>query len=371
MNSNNLNIIFLNLLKKQIGGSYLSNLDFMKDLHCIAGTKIQEILILDEIWETRRFHNSLNVKNRKILFYPTWDSKSIPNNDDIRKLSNFIKGTFNGNGYSKNVLVLGHESLLWVAPFFSNSGKIYKIITLHHGTPTHSLHELSDSFRHSFLSNLKAVNIAITVSDHLAKQILGFYDLLCMTIPNYPRIEVSKKIIQFNGRIRLIQISTFRKIKRPYDGIRICQNIKKKGIDVSLLIIGFGENSKELMLPNNLDIAVVPYLERTELSKHIAQSDFLILPSMNEGHPRVVVEAMQCGTPPVVSKGANKSNFVKHRKNGLVYEALNVFEAADLLIEYYLDAKKYISLIENGEISVENLYQEREQRLRKLIKGII
>ena len=228
----------------------------------------------------------------------------------------------------------------------------------------------STAYPNKFISRLKAVKSAITVSRHLSKNLSNYSDTDCIYIPNYPKIDTKKKNKEKRKKIRLIQISTFRKIKRPLDGISICQSLKNNDIDSTLTIVGFGKYCDKVEISKGLDIKLIPYLGRKELAKTITNSDFLFLPSSKEGLPRVVIEAMQCGVPPVVSTGANRSNIVEDEINGLVFETGNIVQATKKIIYCNINSEKYMKLVTNGLKRVVLLRNERERGFKQLIDNI-
>ena len=65
-------------------------------------------------------------------------------------------------------------------------------------------------------------------------------------------------------------------------------------------------------------------------------ADVFCLPSLYEGFPNVLCEAMSCGKPVLCSRVCDNPNIVQEGKNGLLFNPLNVDDMS-ATIEHYLD----------------------------------
>lgn len=100
--------------------------------------------------------------------------------------------------------------------------------------------------------------------------------------------------------------------------------LKQKKSDIRLLVIGQGpelENLKlqikNLKLENNVELA--GWLKGSEDVAHLLnQSRVFINPSLNEGGPRVALEAMACGLPVVTTPVGLMVDIIKDDENGLL-----------------------------------------------------
>ncbi len=93
-----------------------------------------------------------------------------------------------------------------------------------------------------------------------------------------------------------------------------------KGLDIKLVIIGQGSLEKELkeMAPENVEfIARVP---NNQLPEEINKSRLFILPSIYEGCPKALLEAMSCGVSVIGSNVEGIREIIKDGENGYLCE---------------------------------------------------
>ncbi|WP_291114656.1 glycosyltransferase [Flavobacterium sp. UBA6135] len=101
----------------------------------------------------------------------------------------------------------------------------------------------------------------------------------------------------------------------------------------ALHIIGDGPNRKFCELQANelkLPIYFHGYLDRREVHDYLAQSHFFLLPSTNEGFPKVIAEAACYGAIPVVSNVSSIKHYLTDT-NGYVWDTKGVVSFTEVL----------------------------------------
>jgi glycosyltransferase involved in cell wall biosynthesis len=68
-----------------------------------------------------------------------------------------------------------------------------------------------------------------------------------------------------------------------------------------------------------------------DVSPYIAAFDIFVLPSLVEGFPHVLVEAMQMGRPCVVTQVSGATEAIVHNQSGLIVERANESALASAL----------------------------------------
>ena len=109
--------------------------------------------------------------------------------------------------------------------------------------------------------------------------------------------------------LTLIMVGSFSPRKNQSFAIDILDEIRKTGQNCRLKLIGYPRSEKEGYLPKlkekikdlNLEENVDFLPQDSDIPYHMAQSDFLLIPSLQEGLPNVALEAQAIGLPCVIS----------------------------------------------------------------------
>ena len=122
--------------------------------------------------------------------------------------------------------------------------------------------------------------------------------------------------------------------------LQALNQIRQRRHDLCLDIVGDGPNRKEYEeMAQTLDLAqVVKFygrLPKERLIKLMQCCDFLILPSLSENLPSVLIEAMACGKPVIASDVGGVKEIV-NKENGILVPPKDV-QVLKEAIEYMLD----------------------------------
>ena len=137
---------------------------------------------------------------------------------------------------------------------------------------------------------------------------------------------------------------------------RAIQKLDKEGFNGHFIIVGDGpeKNKLETLKLSNSKIHLLGYKKNPV--KYIQAADLLVLPSLGEGCPNVVLEAFACGKPVIASKVGGVPDLVHHKKNGLL---INPKDAAGLA-----DAIRYLA-------SDEKQRKQMEKEARKFAERVL
>ncbi len=166
-------------------------------------------------------------------------------------------------------------------------------------------------------------------------------------------IEVKKKSLGLNSTSRIIgTVGWLLPIKGPGYLLKAMGRVWEKFSDTQLIYVGKGEMEQELR-SKAMEMGVsdrVKFLGwRNDIQEIIPLFDLFVLPSMNEGMGRVIVEAMAAGKPVVASKVGGIPDLVKHNDTGLLVPPGDVDALSKALIKLLNDPGKAKKMGENGK----------------------
>ena len=110
--------------------------------------------------------------------------------------------------------------------------------------------------------------------------------------------------------------------------IRATKFILETGTVVHTLIIGDGPDKDMLeSLTHQLQmgnyVTFKGQIQNEQIPDYLAASDVFVLPSLSEGFPNVLLEAMASGLPIVATNVGGIPEFVKDGENGFITEPQN------------------------------------------------
>lgn len=176
------------------------------------------------------------------------------------------------------------------------------------------------------------------------------------------KIDEVEKIILFVGTLKNVK-----GIKYLIKAINI---VKEKGLKTKLLLIGDGEQKKELeKLSDKLNLKenvnFIGRVNNKEIYKYMVASDIFVLPSLSEGLPVVILEAMASGLPIIATKVGGVPEILKDKENGFLVDPKNSEQIAE----------KIIHLISNDNIresiSINNLKEAQKYSLDIVVEKLM
>ena len=117
---------------------------------------------------------------------------------------------------------------------------------------------------------------------------------------------------------------------------------------INLSIVGNGPErdvlkvlSKELKIKN---ILFYGQQNPKKVQELIRRNNCLVLPSLSEGSPNVIKEAMACGLPVIATKVGGIPEIIEHGVHGLLFEPRDEYSLAEHLIFLINNPKKSIMM---------------------------
>lgn len=107
-----------------------------------------------------------------------------------------------------------------------------------------------------------------------------------------------------NDCLKIIQIGRLQPVKNHVFSIQIAKELKKNNILFRMFFVGQGELQKEIEMlihQNNLLNEIVLMGLHSDIAQIMAGADVLVMPSLHEGFPVVLVESQSVGLPALIS----------------------------------------------------------------------
>lgn len=98
----------------------------------------------------------------------------------------------------------------------------------------------------------------------------------------------------------------------------------------------YSEECHAAISKHHLEDVFVFHVPSSSIQNEYRRADVFCLPSLYEGFPNVLCEAMSCGKPVICSRVCDNPNIVQEGENGLLFDPLDVDDMV-AIIEHYLD----------------------------------
>jgi glycosyltransferase involved in cell wall biosynthesis len=122
-------------------------------------------------------------------------------------------------------------------------------------------------------------------------------------------------------------------------GVPALNNLMRRHPHLRVSFLGTGETADRILSDFNKEfwdrITVVPFFNKTELPQLLRSCHILLFPSLSEGFPLALPEAMACGLAPIVTQIPGPTEIIINGVNGLIVsprDSLQLEQAAEKLI---------------------------------------
>jgi glycosyltransferase involved in cell wall biosynthesis len=146
---------------------------------------------------------------------------------------------------------------------------------------------------------------------------------------------------------------------------------------VKFLIIGTGEIKhiiQDRIMRSGLDEKISLLGTRSDIPFLLSISDIFVLPSLHEGMPNVVLEAMAAKIPVVATSVGGTNEIIIHNKTGLLVPHSDSSAITNAILELIVDRNKREEIGLNGYLHVKNhfsaerAYEKYFQLIQSLVK---
>lgn len=182
-----------------------------------------------------------------------------------------------------------------------------------------------------------------------------------------------RKSLGFNENDFVIGfIGRFTEQKNPFFALELIKKLNslnhESNKNFRMLMVGDGELGSSILEKiekNNLDdfVRVIPFTPEPE--KIYNSIDCVIIPSFWEGQPYVLLEAMSCGVPVIVSNIPNFKEIIINNENGFCENIENVDDFIKRILQLASD-EDIFNRIRNESIKTAKVYQDQESVIKQI-----
>jgi glycosyltransferase involved in cell wall biosynthesis len=155
---------------------------------------------------------------------------------------------------------------------------------------------------------------------------------------NLPRDEMRVKLRAKAGERLILFVGRFRPEKGVKYLVEAMAIVRQNYRSARLLLVGEGPEEDSLrQLARQLDsgdyLEFVGQIQNEEVPQYMAAADIFVLPSLAEGFPVTVLEAMASGLPIVATRAGGLPEIIEDGHNGFLVEPKNLEQIADRLLQ--------------------------------------
>ena len=280
---------------------------------CYIGNINKELLNKNKI-KTIKFRYKKNFSKIKYFFYL---------NKLIRK--NKINLVMN--------MVAHKDSFLYAIPCILNGVNSVARVA---GNVFHSYRKIYFYKRFNEFISLLLVNKIICLSKHLITVTPAkfFTQKVSVLSPGINCTRTKKnEVINSLRTIDLVYVGRFEEVKNLKLAFSIFEQLLKKNKSINFTLIGNGTllNGFKQKYKNFKNIKFYGNLPHYKIAKYVKKSKFLILTSISEGFPNVILEAMLYGATPIVTKVSIMEEIIKNKQLGILLNVKNLKKSISLI----------------------------------------
>jgi colanic acid/amylovoran biosynthesis glycosyltransferase len=194
-------------------------------------------------------------------------------------------------------------------------------------------------------------------------------DHIIYTGLNLDEIPFSKNYNRSNP-LKMLSIGRAHWIKGYDYALQSCKILKEKGVPFQYSIIGGAGDEELQFLVDNLGLKNYVYLEKrkpqSEVFSLMQETSLLLMPSLEEGIPNVVVEAMAIGLPVISTDCGGVPELITNDKEGWLVPIRNP-QALAGAIEYFLGLS--LNKVEEVRLAARKKVEQQHNE-EQMVKGM-
>lgn len=175
--------------------------------------------------------------------------------------------------------------------------------------------------------------------------------------PNYNVSDVRKELRIKEDDISVLFVGRLIKMKGVEYLIRAVKGLIPLYSNLKLVIVGDGDAREENeRITSSIKENVIFTGYRSDAYRFMCAADIVVLPSLCEGCPNVVLEAMACGTPVIASRVGAVPDIIENDKTGIIVKPKDVVGLKRALVQLMEDRELAREMGERGRGRIENYF---------------
>ncbi|WP_319578622.1 glycosyltransferase family 4 protein [uncultured Methanospirillum sp.] len=243
-------------------------------------------------------------------------------------------------------------------PLITRCGYLHSIFTQEHTSDRNQIEAAIAVEVAAFRNSDRSI-----VTSELQRQyVIDNYSInpdIISVIPNYVDTDLFSPLNNEDKKWDLIYIGRSDSQKNLINLLKAIQMLRDRGEEKSLLLVGGAGSDpviSDIIHKNHLPVTQIPNLPNEHLPHYLNASRVFILPSLYEGHPKILLEAMSCEIPCIGTPVPGIQEEIISGKTGFL--ASGIFpDDISSIISYVLDDEKTSSQVgKNAREFIQNNY---------------
>jgi len=167
----------------------------------------------------------------------------------------------------------------------------------------------------------------------------------------------------------ILYLGGFRPVKGPIYVMRALEKVHEKFKDIKVLFVGGRhqlDRYHDTVMMKSINglresgaMQVIENVPHVQLPEYYSAADAVIVSSIYDAFPKVVLESMACGTPVIASNVGGIPELVRHGETGILTEPANSDELAEAIIKVTSDSDLRERLVSKARNLVKQFTWER------------
>ena len=188
---------------------------------------------------------------------------------------------------------------------------------------------------------LQNADAILVLTENMRIKLNTIYNTKIYVVPNGIDVEkyneVTKNTDNETGRKNILFVGSLYPVKGVHYLIMAMKLVHDKMPDAKLILVGDGEERERLaalsiQLGVQKNVQFVGKVPHEKVQTFMQRADIFVLPSLSEGFPNVILEAMASGLPIIASRVGGIPDIITNDINGYLVEVKDINDIANKTI---------------------------------------